>query len=565
MRYNKIFPENSKRRRYAKKIYNKFFKNYSSEETNYLNWIKANEPTAKELEKQKNETFKINPKISLVVPVYNTPQNFFDELVQSLKNQTYSNWELCLADGSPEPIEYMKQYAKEDERIKYKVIGENKGISGNTNEALRLATGDFIGLLDHDDLLPVFSLYEVVKCINENPDVEFIYSDEDKIETIEGPRYGAFFKPDFSPYTLNSANYICHFSVFKKELIEKINGFNSKYDGSQDWDIVARATENTDKIKHISKILYHWRVHQNSTAGNADSKPYAYEIGKQVIKDHVKRTLETDVEVEDGLTPGSYEVRYSVKDNPKVSIIIDGRDAQNIQELIKKVKISTYTNYEIIAITNVPLNDESINKIPQTENYINDYNNAVEQTSGKYFMIVDKNLVKIDKPSYIEELVGICQDKNVGIVGTKLYNKKEKIEHCGIILGMNGTGDLLYKGVLKDVGTYMQRLLIIHNVSCVYTKYAMIDKDLFTQIGKFTEEFTGLNASIDMCLKMLEEDKQVIINPIVSFCVDKLNNIEKNEKEEEQLQEKWSKEYKKGDIYFSPNLSKSNTNIAINI
>ena len=565
MRFERLLPQNSKRREIVKKIYSRLFGKYNTEERKYLRWIKNNEPTIKELDEQRNHEFTINPKISIIVPVYNTPQNFFDELIQSLKNQTYPNWELCLADGSPESIEYMKKYAGEDDRIKYKEIGENKGISGNTNEALSLATGDFIGLLDHDDLLPAFSLYEVVKCINEHPDVEFIYSDEDKIETIKGPRYGAFFKPDFSPYTLNSANYICHFSVFKKELIEKINGFNSKYDGSQDWDIVARASENTDKIEHIAKILYHWRVHQNSTAGNADSKPYAYEIGKQVIKDHVKRSLDTDIKVEDGLTPGSYEVKYSVKDNPKVSIIIDGRNARNIQKLIDAIKISTYKNYEIIAITNESMQDINIIKIPQTENYINDYNMAVEQATGEYFMLVDSNLIRIDKPTYIEELVGICQDKNVGIVGTKLYNKHDNIEHCGIILGMNGTGDLLYKGVPKNAGTYMQRLLIIHNVSCVYTKYSMIKKQLFIQIGKFNGEFTGLNTSIDMCLRILSNEKQVVLNPLVSICVEKLNDIEKEKTEEEQLQEKWNKAYQKGDAYFSPNLSKSNTNLAINI
>ena len=180
-------------------------------------------------------------------------------------------------------------------------------------------------------------------------------------------------------------------------------------------------------------------------------------------------------------------------------------------------------------------------------------------------MLVDSNLIRIDKPTYIEELVGICQDKNVGIVGTKLYNKHDNIEHCGIILGMNGTGDLLYKGVPKNAGTYMQRLLIIHNVSCVYTKYSMIKKQLFIQIGKFNGEFTGLNTSIDMCLRILSNEKQVVLNPLVSICVEKLNDIEKEKTEEEQLQEKWNKAYQKGDAYFSPNLSKSNTNLAINI
>ena len=564
MDINKILPQGSKRREFAKKVYARIFGEYTEEEKIYKKWIDKNEPNKEDLAKQKNTKFDINPKISIVVPVYNTPENFFAELVQSLQNQTYSNWELCLADGSPEPIKYMQEYPKKDSRIKYKIIGENKGISGNTNEALTLATGDYIGLLDHDDLLPSFSLFEIVKVINENPEVEFIYSDEDKLERLKGPRYGVFFKPDFSPYTLNSANYICHFSIFKKELMEKLGGFRSKYDGSQDFDIVARASELTQNIIHIPKVLYHWRAHKNSTAQNSDSKPYAFEIGKKVIKDHIKRSLDIDVEVTDGLTPGSYEVKYIVKENYKVSIIIDGTNMskEQINSLIEKVKISTYKNYEIIIITNEKL-EEKYKTVKLTNNIFEDYNKAVSLSEGKYFIIFDENLINIDKPSYIEDLVGICQDPNVGIVGTKLYNEQNQVEHSGIILGMNGIGDFLYKGAPKDIGTYMQRLLIIHNVMCVYVKYAMIDKAVFEKIRGFTTEYKELAVSIDTCLKILQQQKQVVINPIISICVKKLNQT--NKIDEEKFQKHWTNMYKRGDIYFSPNLSKNNTGLSINI
>lgn len=562
---DKMLPRGSKRREFIKNIYTKYFSKYSEEERIYKNWIIKYEPSKEELKKQRNYKFEIEPKISIVVPVYNTPKEFFDELVKSLQDQTYSNWELCLADGSPEPIEYIKEYIEKDNRIKYKVIGENKGISGNTNEALTLATGDFIGLLDHDDLLPSFSLYEIVKAINENPNVEFLYSDEDKLETTKGPRYGVFFKPDFSPYTLNSANYICHFSVFKKELMDKLGGFRSEYDGSQDFDIVARASELTDNIVHVPKVLYHWRAHKNSTAQNSDSKPYAFEVGKKVIKDHIKRNLDTDVEVTDGLTPGSYEIKYIVKGSPKVSIIIDGRNCfeNDIQSIVEKLKKSTdYENYETIVISSKEV--ENVERvIKPSQDIFKDYNEAVSQSNGKYFMILDEKLEYIDKKSFIQDLVGICQDKNVGIVGTKLYNNENLVEHCGIILGMNGMGDFLYKGAPKDVGTYMQRLLIIHNVSCVYTKYAMIDKDVFMQIGGFTSECTGLAVSIDTCLKILASGKQVVLNPIISIKVRGLNQVEKSQEDEVKILNKWKEEYKKGDAYFSPNLSKTNTGLSI--
>ena len=247
MRFEKILPKNSKRRKLVKRICNKIFLKYSVEENKYLKWIKKNEPSKQELIKQKKEKFKLNPKISILVPLYNTPEKFFDELVESLKNQTYPNWELCLADGSPEPIKFIDKYL-EDKRIVYNIIGENKGISGNTNEALKLATGDYIGLLDHDDLLPEFSLYEIVKKINEKPDVEFIYTDEDKIRNVKENRCDPHFKPDFAIDTLRANNYITHLAVFKKELMDKLGGFKDEYNGAQDFDIIIRATENAKKI-----------------------------------------------------------------------------------------------------------------------------------------------------------------------------------------------------------------------------------------------------------------------------------------------------------------------------
>lgn len=550
----KVLPRGSKRREVMRNIYSKYFQKYNEEERIYKKWINKNEPNKKMLNEQRKAKFEINPKISIVVPVYNTPEKFFKELVKSLKKQTYTNWELCLADGSPEPIKYMQEYPKKDSRIKYKIIGENKGISGNTNEALKLATGEFIGLLDHDDLLPIFSLYEVVKAINENPEVEFIYSDEDKLETAKGPRYGVFFKPDFSPYTLNSANYICHFSLFKKELMDKLQGFRSEYDGSQDFDIVARASELTNNIVHIPKVLYHWRAHRNSTAQNSDSKPYAFEVGKKVIKDHIKRSLDVDVKVEDGLTPGSYELIYGLKSTPKVSIIIDVRNAtkEEKENLLQKIESTTYENIEKILVESEEKDYESINK-------------AIQKSTGEYFIIVDKYLEKIDKPNYIEQLLGICQDETVGIVGTKLYNQNDTVEHSGIILGMNGAGDFLYKGAPKDAGTYMQRLLIIHNLTCVYTKYALINRRFFEEVKGFTTEYTGRLISIDYSLKMQEIGKQVVINPIITFCVNKLSDEEQKGESIEKFKQKWNKYYIQGDRFFSPNLSKKETGLAIKI
>lgn len=544
------------------KIKIKFFNN--SEDENYKIWIKENEPTKAMLNEQRNAKFNINPKISIIIPIYNTPENFFDELVDCLKNQTYSNWELCLADGSETPLEFMQKYLS-DERIKYTTISENKGIAGNTNEALKLATGDYIGLLDHDDLLPVFSLYEVVKAINEHPDVEFIYTDEDKFEGTLNNRYGPFFKPDFSPYTLRSANYICHFSIFKKELMDKLQGFNSKYDGSQDFDIVIRASENTDKILHIPKILYHWRVHKNSTASGGDNvKPYAYEVAKNVIKDFLKRQ-NINSKVVDGKTLGSYEVKYIPNSTPLISIVIDANDMskENVDKIVSNLKEATYKNIEILVITD----KEEISKdyvcIKNSDTKAQTYNEAVSKLNGDYFIIIDSSYISVNTNDFLEQLLGITQNEEVAMVGTKLYDKEDKVLHDGIILGMNGIGDLANKGALKDAGVYMARLFIIHNVSAIICKYALITKECFEKVNGFDKDFEGLSMYIDLSLKLRELNKQIIVNPMIEFCIEELLNYNFDGNEIKEFTEKWNKVLSHTDPYFNPNLRTDRTNFSV--
>ena len=567
MRFEKILPQNSKRRKFVKKIVNKFFMQYTPEQKDYKKWIDANEPNSLELAKQKKYKFKINPKISIVIPLYNTPENFFTDVLNGMQKQTYGNWELCLADGSPEPIAYIKSYMEKEPRIKYSIIGENKGISGNTNEAIKLATGDFVGFMDHDDVLPPFAFYEIVKAINKNPDVEFIYTDEDKFEELDKPRYGVFFKPDFSIYTLRSANYINHFSIYKKELLDKLEGLKPEYDGSQDFDITLRMYENTKNIIHIPKVLYHWRVYPGSVSYDGSAKPYAYEVAKNVIKDHLKR-CNLNVDIVDGATLGSYEVLYKVNGTPKVSVIIDAsniKENEKIEKIIHMIEENTYKNIEIIVISDEYKTNNNDVKIVKniSGNIQKRYNKTIKEIKGDYFIIIDENLIDIPKNNWIENLLGICQDKDVGIVGSKLYNEKEQIEHSGIILNMNRVGDFLYKGAPKDAGTYMQRLKIIHNVTAVYNKYAMIDKKVFEKIKGFNSKYDGMPMHIDTCLKILNQNYQVVINPIVEFCVQKLSNVEKIENQMVDFENEWSMELKSGDKYFSPNLRLDTNDLAI--
>ena len=556
--FNKLFPINSKRRKFLKRMFPRISQSINREEIAYRRWRKCNLPSAKQLEEQRTTKFDYMPKISIIVPVYNTPEKFFEELVNCMKKQTYSNWELCLADGSPTPLEFRDKYMAGDERIKYKTISENKGISGNTNEALSLATGDYIGLLDHDDYLPEYSLFEVVKTINENRDVEFIYTDEDKFEEVGKDHYGVFFKPDFSPYTLNSANYICHFSIFKKELMDKLGGFKSEYDGSQDFDIVSRATALTDKIVHIPNVLYNWRVHQNSTASGGDNvKPYAYEIAKSVIRDHLKRR-NISAEVVDGDILGSYRVVYKPNGNPLVSLIFDTNNCtqEEFDKLVEIIESLNYKNVEYIIVSDSKYNfgKEAI--------YVDSYQKAIEVSKGEYFFIIDEKLFKIENKNIFEDLIGICQNSDVAVVGTKLYNENDLVLHNGIILGMCGIGGYVFRGIPKFYDVYMARLKIIHNVSAVCLKYSLVKKEEYLNANGFEYTDFSLAQYIDFCLKCINNKKNVVLNPLVEIGIKDLIDAENTADEVANIKAKWQKDIL-NDRYYNKNLKRDSLNISV--
>ena len=349
----------------------------------YGGWIKYNEPKDQDLKDQAKVKFEKSPKISVVVPMFNTKEKFLKEVVNSMLRQSYSNWELCLADGSPKENEDYKKYIEKDSRIKYKFLGENKGIAGNSNEAIKMATGEYIALLDHDDELAEYALYEVVKCINLNPDVEFMYSDEDKMDENSN-RYDAYFKPDFAIDTLRCQNYICHFSIFRKDLMEKLGGFKEGYDGAQDYDIFLRMSETVDpkNIKHIPKILYHWRVHSESTAKlDSNAKNYAFDAGIKALEDHLKR-VGLKGTVSKGCIDGIYRIDYEVIGNPKVSIVIPSKDGKDILSVCINsiLEKTTYQNYEIVVVENNSETDEIFEYYKEIENKnVQNNENAIEK------------------------------------------------------------------------------------------------------------------------------------------------------------------------------------------
>lgn len=576
-----------------KVLYNRIFRRsiYTSQNERYRIWIENNEPTIEELQKQKEATFKIEPKFSLVVPMYNTPVKYFEELVESLIKQTYSNWELCLADGSIEKNKELEKIISRDNRIKYKFLNENKGIAGNTNSALEMATGDYIALLDHDDLLPVFCLYELAKAINENPEVEFIYSDEDKISGDTNKRYDPHFKPDFAIDTLRSNNYITHLSVFKKELMDKLEGFRDKYDGAQDYDIILRAVENTNNILHIPKILYHWRVHQNSTAMISDAKPYAYEAGIRVIKDHLERQNLKAKVTDGGDMHGVYQVEYEVEGNPKVSILIPNSDnIKLLKNCINSIlKLTTYQNYEIIIIENNSQKQETfdyykelkntkkvkvINYPEKSFNYSKIINFGVKNCDGDFIMQLN-NDTKLLTPNWLEKFIGFAGRKDVGAVGARLYYKDKSIQHAGIEIGIRGLASNLFINTPKGIHAYFGREATTRNVSAVTGACLFSKRNIYEEVGYMDEEnFAVAFNDVDFCLKIREKGYLLVYNPYIELMHYESktrgyeNTPEKKarfEKESNNLKNKWKEMLDKGDPYSNINFSKETASCSIKV
>ncbi len=543
-------------------------------------WIPNNEPNTEELEKQRETKFKNMPKISIVVPMYNTPEKYFIELLESVKNQTYENWELCLADGSPEKAKYISKLIEPlGGKIKYKFLNENKGISGNSNEALKLATGEYIALLDHDDIIPIFALYEIVKVINKNPEVDFIYTDEDKILEEKDKRISPHFKQDFAIDTLRSYNYICHFSIFKKELMDKLNGFNGEFDGSQDYDLILRATENAKCIVHIPKILYHWRINSNSVASGASAKPYAYVAAKKAILSSIERHGIKGAKVEDSKIIGLYKVKYPVKGEPKISIIIPNKDhKKDLKRCIKSIQKSTYENYEIIIVENNSAQKnifkyykkiEKNTKIKIEEcnlekfNYSKLNNYGVSKASGEYFVFLN-NDTKIISRNWLETIISNCQRKEIGVIGAKLIYRNRKIQHAGVVLNLTGiAGHVNWNEKSRKPG-YFGRIMIQQNVSSVTGALLGISRKTYEQVKGFDETFPVAYNDVDLCLKVLDIGKLITYNPYIEAYhfesksrgyEDTKEKQERLKQEEKKLKSKWEKYFNVTDKYYSPNLS----------
>lgn len=547
----------------------------------YGGWIKYNEPKDADLKVQMKKKFAIEPKISVVVPMYNTKEKFFKDLVNCMISQTYSNWELCLADGSPKQNENLKKYIEKDARIKYKFLNENKGIAGNSNAAIDMAEGDYIALLDHDDILAEYALYEVVSYINKWPNAEFLYSDEDKIDENDN-RYDAYFKPDFAPDTLRCQNYICHFSIFKKELMDKLGGFKSDYDGAQDYDIFLRMSEiaKVENIKHIPKLLYHWRVHNESTAKlNSHAKNYAFEAGKKAIEDHLKR-IGLEGTVSEGCIEGIYRIDYKVIGEPKVSIVIPNKDGKDIltvciNSILEK---TTYKNYEIIVVENNSETEEIFEYYKEIEknekikvvhypnkgfNYSAIINFGVRNSSGEYIVQLN-NDTELITPNWLELMLGFCQRPDVGGVGVKLYFPDETIQHAGIIVGIGGIAGNRFKSIPKSGHGYFAKESMIENLSAVTAACIMNPKSVYEEVGYMDEKLAVAFNDVDFCLKIREKGYLIVYNPFVEFWHYESKSrgqentpakIRRFQGEISTFEQRWPEILDTGDPYYNINLS----------
>lgn len=559
----------------------------------YKEWLEKNKVTEEELEEQRKVKFQYEPKISVIVPTYNTPEHFLRDMIECVANQTYYNWELCVADASTtDKVKVvLEEYkAKYGDRLVIKYLTDNKGIAENTNEALALATGDFIGLFDHDDLLPLNSLYEIVKAINENPDADFIYTDEDKISEDGKRRFDPHFKTDWNPDLLRSHNYITHFSIFRKDVMEKIHGFRSGYNGSQDHDIILRATEVAQHIVHIPKILYHWRIHDKSTAANPRAKMYCYDSGVRAVKSQLEREG-TDGQVIFGKNLGFYRTFYDIKGEPKVSIIIPNKDHKDdLKRCIKSIyKKTSYRNFEIVIVENNSTSDEifkyyndlekehrnlKVVKWEKEFNYSAINNFGVEHCTGEYILLLN-NDTEVITERWIEEMLQHAQRKDIGVVGAKLYFDDDTVQHAGVLMNLAGVANHHFRGFdRKDIG-YFSRLDVVQNYCAVTGACMMVSKELYDAVGGLDEQFVVAYNDIDFCLKVRELGKRNLFTPFAElyhyesksrgYDSQDESKVRRLQKESEAFGEKWGKYLEGCDPYYNPNFSNKTLNFDLNI
>lgn len=563
------------------------------EEKKYAIWYEKQIPGFAERLKQKTAHFALHPKFSIVVPLYHTPLSFLDDMIESVKKQTYENWELCLANGSPEDEaldKRVRNHMKGEPRIKYQKLEENLGIAGNTNAALALASGSYTALLDHDDFLSPNALFEFVKVINENGDADCLYSDEDKVDQDGKLHYFPHFKSDYNPDLLHTNNYICHFFAVKTAIIKKVGGFRSNFDGAQDFDLVLRCIEESKTIVHVPKILYSWRCHKGSTSANTDSKGYAFEAGKRALQEYYDRHG-IEAVVETTALPGYYKTNYCYADRPLVTVIIPNKDHTEelercVQSLLTK---NDYSNIEILIIENNSEDPQTFSyyeKLKKQDprirvetwkmdderhsqkhgfNYAAIQNFAAKKANGEYLLLLNNDTEVIDS-DFLISMVGYAKQQKVGAVGAKLLYENDTVQHAGVIVGVEGVAFHQFLEYPEHDPGYMGRASFSQDVSAVTGACLLIRKEVFDEVGGMDEHLAVSYNDVDLCLKLREKGYLVVYDAFAHLhhyesrsrgYEDSPEKKARLNREAEYMKNKW-KHVMGQDPYYNKNLSLKN-------
>jgi GT2 family glycosyltransferase len=547
----------------------------------YEDFLKKYGVKEEELARQRQEVFENGPCFSIAVPLYQTKEKYLREMIESVQAQTYTNWELCLADGSGREHSLQSvvgEYIAKDKRIKYCLLDSNEGIAGNTNEALKMADGDFVVLTDHDDLLSPEALYQCAKAVQKEPQTDVIYSDEDKVDMSGKKFFEPHFKSDYNIDLLCTMNYICHLFVVRKDVMERAGLFESCYDGAQDHDFILRCTEKAEHIVHIPKVLYHWRCHAQSTSENPESKLYAFENGCKAVKAHYDR-IGIPAEVEQGPFYGMYRTHYLWKEQPLVSILIPNKDhVADLKKCMDSIEEkSTYRNFEFIIVENNSTEEETFAYYKEIEkrdnvrvlyykeefNYSRINNFGAKEANGEYVLLLNNDTEMIE-PDSIKEMLDVCMRPDVGIVGAKLIFEDNTIQHAGVIIGFGGVAGHAFIGQDRDDNGYFSRIISVQDLSAVTAACLMVRRSVFDEVEGLNEEFKVAFNDIDFCLKVRKAGYLVVYNPYAQFYhyesksrgqEDSADKVARFQQEIGLFGERWGELLENGDPYYNPNLT----------
>ena len=553
-------------------------------------------PDDAERERQKNTVFDRMVKVSVLTPLWNTPENFLREMIESVQAQTYQNWELCLADGSDDAHAYVgeicREYAAKDSRIVYKKLEKNGGIAENTNRCLEMATGEFVAPFDHDDLLHPCVLYEYVKVINEK-DADYIYCDEATFKNGDvNQMITMHFKPDYAIDNLRANNYICHFSMFDKKLLEGTELYQTKFDGSQDHDMILRLTDKARNVVHVPKLLYYWRQHAGSVSSGVEAKPYVVESARGAVADHLRRHGFANFKITSTRAFETiFKITYEIIGEPKISIIIPNKDhVEDLRRCITSIiEKSTYDNYEIIVVENNSETREIFAYYEELANnpavkiitYKGDFNYSainnlgVSEASGEYVLLLN-NDIQIITVNWMEELLMYAQRPDVGAVGAKLYYPDKTIQHAGVVIGLGAhrtAGHVHYRQKRENLG-YMGRLCYAQNMSAVTGACLLVKKALYEEAGGLDESFAVSLNDVDFCLKLRRLGYLNVFTPFAeAYHYESASRgsdmtgeaAARYNAESARFREKWKAELEAGDPYYNPNFSLDKSDFSLRV